>query len=272
MSSRTSWTKVLLNLENGTILTRTPFHWLLLLIFYTIFFSGIFALWFLCYGIFEMSLTPQRSKWLLTQPGFSFEPATTFRENYLKIEYHEKTLKEVGGLVDHINKALGKYGQIPEEYFGECHNHNYYGYRQGKPCIFLKINRIIGFKTLALESINDLPQDAPQELLEYLENIPQQQLKQHIWISCDSRPSVKFMYYPQRFYKISEVDFVSVVNHSNGFYNESDFKRIIAVQLDNISLNVKHHIRCFLWAKNIVRDLRGKMGRGLVRFSLEIKL
>ncbi|XP_023302953.2 sodium/potassium-transporting ATPase subunit beta-1-like [Lucilia cuprina] len=271
MSSRTSWTKVLLNLENGTVLTRTPFHWLLLLIFYTIFFCGILALWFLCYGIFEKSLLLQRPKWLLSQPGFSFEPATTFRENYLKVEYHVESLEEVGGLVDHINKALGKYGNIPKEHYGECQNHNYYGYGISKPCIFLKINRIIGFKTLALESINDLPQDAPQEMLEYLESLSELKLKQHIWISCDARPSVKFLYFPRRFYEISDVDYVSAVNYSNGFYNESDFKRIIAVQIDNISLNVKHHIRCFLWAKNIVRDLKGKTGKGLVRFSLEIK-
>ncbi|XP_065354366.1 sodium/potassium-transporting ATPase subunit beta-1-like [Calliphora vicina] len=276
MQHRTSWTKVILNLEKGTILLRTPHHWLLLIIFYTIFFSGIICLWFLCYWVFEKTLVNEQPKWLLTQPGFSFEPATTFRENYLKIEFNEQSLEEVDDIVEHINKALQKYGKIPQHYFGECENHHDYGYRQRKPCFFLKINRIIGFKTQPIESINDLPHDTPQEMYEYLQNLSKQELKQRIWISCESRPALKFLYYPQRFYEISNVDYDASKSYINSndakaFYNESDFKRIIAVQIENISVNIKHHVRCFLWAKNIVRDLKGRMGRGLVRFSFEIK-
>lgn len=273
---RTSWTKAILNLENGTILTRTPHHWLLLIIFYTIFVCGIISLWLLCYGVFEKTLISERPKWLLTQPGFSFEPATTFRENYLKIEFHEQSLEEVNEIVEHINKALEKYGKILQNYFGECDNHHDYGYKQRKPCFFLKINRIIGFRIQPIESLNDMPYDTPQEMYEYLQSLTTQELKQRIWVSCDSRPSLKFLYYPQRFYDISDVDYNASKNYNNSsndkdFYNESDFKRIIAVQIENISVNIKYHIRCFLWAKNIVRDLQGRMGRGLVRFSLEIK-
>lgn len=68
-----------------------------------------------------------------------------------------------------------------------------------------------------------------------------------------------------------DIKSIEYSNITNDFHNSNDIRRVIAVQLQNINPNIKYHVRCNLWAKNIVQDLKGKMGKGLVRFSFEIK-
>lgn len=169
----------------------------MLLIFYTQFFCGILSLWSFCYWIFQKTLNTERPKWLLTQPCFSFEPALNYRSNYLGIEYEETSQEQIKDYVKHLNKTLKRFGDISESYFGpECKAFNYYGYSSGNPCIFLKINRIIGFKTKAIESLRDVPFNIHLELLGYLESLSDQQFKQRIWVSCNSKPFLKFIYFP----------------------------------------------------------------------------
>lgn len=47
--------------------------------------------------------------------------------------------------------------------FGPCSQANGYGYPKGKPCIFLKLNKIYGWKPDVYDApIYDMPQDLQQ--------------------------------------------------------------------------------------------------------------
>lgn len=47
--------------------------------------------------------------------------------------------------------------------FGPCSQANGYGYPKGKPCIFLKLNKIYGWKPDVYDApINSMPQDLQQ--------------------------------------------------------------------------------------------------------------
>ena len=48
---------------------------------------------------------------------------------------------------------------------GNCHRNNSYGFKDGRPCILIKLNRIIGWEPKPYEP-ESLPSDLPQHLQE----------------------------------------------------------------------------------------------------------
>ncbi|XP_061394107.1 sodium/potassium-transporting ATPase subunit beta-1-like [Musca vetustissima] len=276
-----SWHKNILDLEYGTYLGRTPKRWLYLLLFYVVFYCGLAILSALCYVAFRLTLPHHRPKWSMQQPGFSFEPQINSEMN---IFYNPQNEDEVAVFVEHIEKSLRKYGDIPENYFGNCTSGEEYGYAQARPCVFLKINRIIGFQCETIEKPEELPQEAPPDLYRFLQEMSEEERHGRIWVSCQSNPPLLLVYLPQRFYNASIVNISRMVEHkfSSGpvdyskqnygrFYNSTDFQRIIAVQISNVISNVKYSILCSLWAKNIEHEIHVKQsGHGRISFNLRL--
>ncbi|XP_019894008.1 sodium/potassium-transporting ATPase subunit beta-1-like [Musca domestica] len=276
-----TWNKNIIDLETGTYLGRTPKRWLYLLLFFLAFYSCLAILSTLCYVSFRLTLARDKPKWPLKQPGFSFEPNINSEMN---IFYNPHNEDEVSIFVEHIENSLRKYGDIPENYFGNCSISEEFGYAQARPCVFLKINRIIGFKCETIEKPEDLPPEAPPDLHRLLTEMSEENRQGRIWVSCQSNPSLLLVYLPQRFFNASIVNLSRIVenravkeprgyakrNYAR-FYNTTDFQRIIAVQILNVISNVKYSILCSLWAKNIEREIHVKQGdRGSISFNLRL--
>ena len=49
---------------------------------------------------------------------------------------------------------------------GNCNSNNSYGYKDGRPCVLIKLNRIIGWKPKPFEEDSLLPPDLPEHLEE----------------------------------------------------------------------------------------------------------
>ena len=58
-----------------------------------------------------------------------------------------------------------------EELFGgPCTSDNNYGFKEGKPCILIKLNKIYQWEPEPYETIEDLPEDIPQTIKSAFEN------------------------------------------------------------------------------------------------------
>ena len=47
---------------------------------------------------------------------------------------------------------------------GPCTNENNYGFKQGKPCLLIKLNKIFKWEPEPYESAKDFPEDLPQTI------------------------------------------------------------------------------------------------------------
>lgn len=56
--------------------------------------------------------------------------------------------------------------------FGPCSPKNSFGYNNSQPCIFLKLNKIYGWQPEFYDNPNELPEEMPQELKDYIGQKP----------------------------------------------------------------------------------------------------
>ena len=47
---------------------------------------------------------------------------------------------------------------------GRCQNETGYGFKEGKPCIMIKLNKIFNWNPEPFESLEDMPEDIPQTI------------------------------------------------------------------------------------------------------------
>ena len=47
---------------------------------------------------------------------------------------------------------------------GRCQNDANYGFKEGKPCIMIKLNKIFNWNPEPFESLEDMPEDIPQTI------------------------------------------------------------------------------------------------------------
>jgi len=223
------YTYILYDPKNGTILTRTPKSWALIIIFYCIYYSCLAGFWAACMTIFlKIQINEQTPTWMMgdsiigTNPGigvrpaqitekvdtgiFALHPGFEWNNNkdvneYIK-EVVEKIAKRKDLEEDEIREEIGKiegnqgYAFRMYEFFkayghnedgglqcldsdlddkkyrrdknkfcmfdrntlGNCKNFPYgYGSPQGTPfapCVFLKLNRIMGLKPTPIDETN----------------------------------------------------------------------------------------------------------------------
>ena len=67
--------------------------------------------------------------------------------------------------------------------FGACTEKNGYGYPEGKPCIFLKLNKIYSWIPQYYKKEN-LPQNMPKSLKSHIEK-RQGEALEVVWVSCE---------------------------------------------------------------------------------------
>jgi len=230
------YTYMLYDPKNGTILTRTPKSWALIIIFYCIYYSCLAGFWAACMTIFlKIQINEHEPKWMMgdsiigKNPGIGVRPAQITEKvdtgifaldsgfewadpnkdvsEHIK-EVVEKKLKRPVLTEDEITEEIGKiegsqgYAFRMYEFF-KAYGHNEegdkiepdcqdsdledgyrkenkkfcafdratletcqnfpYGYAAGDnfaPCIFLKLNRIMGLKPVPIDGTNFNQQDA----------------------------------------------------------------------------------------------------------------
>jgi len=265
---------LLYNPETGEVLTRTPKSWALITVFYIIYYTCLAGFWAAMLTIFLQTLPEgNRPKWLTSDsligrsPGLGLRPAQAQDKiDSSMIIFNTAEEASWKGWADRSGEFLAKYkGSEHLSKLGACGTANY-GYDEGKPCIFLKLNKIYGLQHDFFNNTADLPEDMPQGLKDHIGSKSGQDANQ-VWVDCQPKNPAdkealdgKITYFP------ADRGFPEQYFPWQG---EKDYNSpLVAVQFEPQTRGQLIHIECRAWAKNIGYSRRDKIGIA----SLEIML
>jgi len=285
--------QIFYNSKEGTYFGRTPKSWGQLFFFYTIFYIVLAALVAICMqGLFS-SLNDAEPKWKLersligTNPGLGFRPLSDETERGSVIQFDTKKPEEGRYWVELLDKFLEQYKAIGKKQkfcsfnethnneqvcvvdidtFGPCSPQNDYGYKNGRPCVFLKLNKIYNWEPQCYDDPKDLPEDMPADLMEHIGNTTNLE-RQKIWVSCNGQHSMDreilgdIKFYPSQGFPAYYYPYMNQPGYMSP---------LIAVQFEKVTLNQMVNIECRAWAKNIVYSGNTNSRTGSVAFQLFI--
>jgi sodium/potassium-transporting ATPase subunit beta len=173
------------------------------------------------WGIFYSTIVHTHPKYELqesiigTNPGLGFRPMPPesnvestliwFEENNEKnTEYWVDEIRNfLTGFAENRTKdgkPVNKHGidctknnrVEPEEHckvdlskFGDCTEAKGFGFERGKPCIFLKLNKIYNWEPEYYTDVNDLPEKMPQSLKDHIKVNGKKYDMKVVWVSCE---------------------------------------------------------------------------------------
>jgi len=264
--------------DTGKVMTRTPKSWALISGFYLIYYSCLAAFWALMFYIFWQTLSLDEPKWqagnglIGESPGLGLRPGQdpmfvdssmiVFSDNEADVGNpgDDGYVPGWGGWRDRTTKFLEAYRKKPYEDFdvstlGPC-SMAPYGYDKGKPCIFLKLNKIYNLQHTFYDNITTaFPEDMPKPLQTH---IGSQSNKKQVWVHCKPKKTAdeeglkEIKYYPAT---------QGFPDKYFPYLRQDNYKSpLVAVQFEPKSKGQLLHIECRAWAGNIGYNRRDKIG------------
>ncbi|XP_037958345.1 sodium/potassium-transporting ATPase subunit beta-1 [Teleopsis dalmanni] len=290
-----SFGKMIYDKKNGTYFGRTPKSWGQLMLFYIIFYIILAGLFATCMqGLFSAlnDKTPLRQlkdSLIGTNPGLGFRPLSEETERGSVIQFDTKKPDEGQYWVSLLDDFLDSYSNrngdkqskicgfnsthnsqqvcfVDIDSFGPCTKQNSYGYKNGRPCVFLKLNKIFGWEPQYYDDPQHLPDNMPIDLQEHIGNVSQLE-RQQIWVSChgqhsnDKEKMGAINYYPSRGFAAYYYPFLNQPGY---------LSPLIAVQFEKPKVNEMVTVECRAWAKNIIYSGSNRDRMGSVVFQLYI--
>ncbi|XP_031632333.1 sodium/potassium-transporting ATPase subunit beta-2-like [Contarinia nasturtii] len=284
------------NKDKNYIFGRTPKNWGELLLFYSIFYIILAALFAICMQSLLWTLDKKVPKWTLNESRIGDNPGLGFRPMPLNISQgslvwlnsrNASTIKNYVDLIDsflypyeeatlhpHENSVNCDFENLPSadkvcrvnlSHFGQCTAANSYGYNSSQPCIFLKLNRIFNWTPEPFFGDTALPENMPNDLKLYIKSLQEKEQNQ-VFISCEGQnPSDK-----DSIGKIS----ISPRGFPHYFFpyknKEGYLSPLISVQFESPQRNKNINVECIAWAKNIVYRGGLRDRQGSIHFELMI--
>lgn len=287
------------NSETGAFFGRTPSSWGKIGLFYIIFYICLACLFAVCMWVFFLTLDPRIPTWRLdesligTNPGLGFRPMPndpnslstliwyqgTAEKDY---KYWTNTLREfldvyrtpgkTPGRGQNIYKCdydqpppPGKVCDIDVRKWDPCTFENNFNYHLQGPCIFIKLNKIYGWRPEYYNDTSALPAKMPENLKEFIKS--QEQANKlslnTVWVSCEGEN-------PADVENIGEVRYYPKPGFPGYFFpyenSEGYLSPLVAVHLVRPRNGILINIECKAWARNIKHDRKDKMG--MVHFEL----
>ncbi|GLV41525.1 nervana 2 [Carabus blaptoides fortunei] len=300
-SHLTNWEKFQLAVWNSSenkFLGRDAKSWGQILMFYSVFYVVLGALFAICVQGLFLTLDEEKPMWLLdesligTNPGLGFRPISNRTEEGSLIWYDAKnstSIQKWTELLDEYlelyldssklegsvrNQVICSFGNKPSaekacavevDKWGPCSPENGYGYNKSQPCFFLKLNRIYGWEADYYNDPKNLPTDMPQDLKEHIGNLTVEQRNQ-TWVSCaGENPADRetlgdtLRYYPTRGFPNYYYPYTNVKGY---------LSPLVAVQVVRPKTNILINIECRAWAKNIIYRGGNQQREGSVHLEL----
>ncbi|KAL7303879.1 hypothetical protein TKK_0004001 [Trichogramma kaykai] len=299
MSFGQQFKKFLYNPETGAVFGRTASSWGKIGLFYLIFYGVLAALVAICFWGFFQTIDPRRPTWQLersiigTNPGLGFRPLPpaenvestliwykgTDRGNYKhwvdSLESFLRDYRTPGATPGRgANIANCDYDRPPEpgqvcavdvKNWVPCTVENFYGYHKSSPCIFLKLNKIFGWRPEFYNDTNALPEKMPRSLKKHIKEITNRNELNTIWVSCEGE-------YPADQENIGPVTILPRHGFPGYYYpyenSEGYLSPLVAVHFERPRTGILINIECKAWAKNIKHDRTDKIGS--VHFELMV--
>ncbi|XP_017068101.2 sodium/potassium-transporting ATPase subunit beta-1 [Drosophila eugracilis] len=267
---RTGWRRLFYSNTNGKYELRKPSQLIYTLIFAILYiiFVMIFSLAWFDYVTCDISRRAPLAK--MFQPYLTFSPVGP-RTNPHAISYDPKNDAEIMEKYAAIMALLEKYGDSGHNArFGSCTAGDQFGYPSGEPCVFLKVNRLIGFKTEPYTDSDDLINAKIDEedftaLKSLLNKTKSEEDRQNrTWITCQTKDqkNIKIEFHPEPAIRTEYTDITEKIEHIGAegkrlFFGPNDLNRIVALKIKNLRPNERVNVNCKMWARNIIHNQQG---------------
>jgi len=263
-----------------------------IIFFYILFYAALTGFFAAMLAVFYQTLETDKPKWQLdngligSNPGLGFRPmppeanieSTLIWYETKKVDPHwlDSLQEFVDSLEDlprqnRVNCSFdnpapeGKVCSLDLSEFGECIKEKKFGYEKGKPCIFLKLNKIYNWIPDTYRTTTDLPPEMPKDLSKHIgEQVDMNKPTNVIWVSCEGenpadQESLKaIMYHPRRGFPGYYFPFKNI----DGY-----MPPVVAVEFE-VQTGVLINIECKAWARNIHHDRSER--KGSVHFELMV--
>lgn len=283
--------RFLYNRETGAVLGRTASSWAKITVFYIIFYIVLASMFALLMLILYYTLDPRIPKYQLdgsligTNPGLGFRPMPNDSNHLSSLIWYRGTKSEDYAIwVDSLKQFVKEYktpgltpgrGQnlvncdygipVPEgkvcsfdvsKKFYPCVEENNFNYHKQRPCIFLKLNKIFGWKPEFYQK-EDLPESMPPSLANTIRNITVNSHLETIWLSCEGVTAADVEH-------LGRIEYLPQPGFPGYFFpyrnNEGYLPPLVAIVLQNPRNGILINIECKAWAKNIIHNRRDKIG------------
>ncbi|XP_068197172.1 sodium/potassium-transporting ATPase subunit beta-3a isoform X2 [Antennarius striatus] len=169
--SASSWKDSIYNPRTGELLGRTASSWALILLFYLVFYCFLAGMFALTMWVLLLTLDDNAPRYQDRVPS----PGLVIRPNSLDIAFNKSDPQKYSTYVKHLEKFLEGYNDTEQDKNEVCRQGQFniqedgeettkkacrfrreqlslcsglsdtsFGYSEGKPCVLLKMNRIIG--------------------------------------------------------------------------------------------------------------------------------
>lgn len=291
----------------GTVMGRTGKSWGLITAFYIVYYLCLIAFWSLMMYIFLLTINDDSPKWqtdeslIGSSPGLGLRPAQPSDTIDSSMIIFNKDSKEGSENVpgwglwyNETRTFLNKYDpkgkarsegklkrcspsnpstadkacEFSKAHLSVCGRDNF-GYDQGKPCLFFKLNKIYGLVndpydgTVKKDLGQAFPDDFPEELKAHVLSKGTVN-KNQVWINCRGEN-------PADLEAMGNVTYYPKSQGIPGYYfpylkQEGYESPVVAVKFENPALGQLIHIECRAWANNI--DYNRMHRVGMVHFEL----
>ncbi|XP_058808798.1 sodium/potassium-transporting ATPase subunit beta-2-like [Phymastichus coffea] len=299
MSVGQHFKRFLYNPDTGAVFGRTASSWGKIGLFYLSFYGVLAALVAICFCGFFQTIDPRKPTWTMersiigTNPGLGFRPLPplenvestliwykgTDRSNYehwitsleeFLHDYRTPGTKPGRGAnihncdYDHA-PAPGQVCAVDVKNWHPCTKENSYGYHKSQPCIFLKLNKIYGWRPEYYNDTANLPKKMPNSLKDHIKSIKNPNERNTIWISCEGENPADqenigpVNIYPRRGFPGYYYPF----ENSEGYLSP-----LVAVHFERPRTGILINVECKAWAKNIIHNRHERLGS--VHFELLI--
>ncbi|XP_047987641.1 sodium/potassium-transporting ATPase subunit beta-2-like [Leguminivora glycinivorella] len=274
--------------------------WGKLLLFYLIFYSSLVLLFAICMTTFHQQFINPRVPRLQqeysiigTSPGLGFRPLPPDVRStliwykgtgYDSYKYWEDELKKFLSVYKQKGQTAGA-GQnifdcdwnrspLPGKVcdvdirsgYEPCTEENHFSFHKSSPCIFLKLNKIYGWRPEFYEP-HELPADMPDDLQQHIRGLSSANNHTNmIWISCQGET-------PADRENIGPVQYLPYRGFPGYFYPyenaEGYLSPLVALYLKRPRTGIVINIECRAWAKNIIYNRKER--QGIVHFEIMIE-
>ncbi|KAH8277204.1 hypothetical protein KR026_007385 [Drosophila bipectinata] len=191
------------------------------------------------------------------------------------ILWSENRPKELGAFRRQMSSLVRPYGIHGATRMLPCNLDDSYGYATGKPCILIKLTQALDFEAVTYNDGITLPDEAPDELYDYIVQLATEDRLNRIWVACEvtspENLTVSIEYVPFRYFDADALFTrgnvflnISSENESGQHFEDPGLRRLIGVQFKNLPNNIDIFILCQVWAKNIPLDV------GSAKFMMHI--
>ncbi|CAJ0569391.1 unnamed protein product, partial [Mesorhabditis spiculigera] len=283
------WKEFLYNKRRGTCLGRTSKSWFQITVFYIIFYALLAAFWVGCLAIFLGTLDDKVPRFygkgtiIGINPGVGYQPWLKENPDSTLIKFNLKNPESWKPYVDQLDGYLSKYKNTngTRECVGDDNNSNLladgsaarpcrfsladfdkagcsaakqYGFKEGKPCVVLSLNRLIGWSP-----VDFAPNSVPEQVRDRYKN-------GSIALHCDGTTNVDKEH-------IGKTTYVPKEGISGKFYPyifvDNYHQPIAMVRFETLPRNKLVLVECRAYALNIEHDITSRLG--LVHFELFVQ-